>query len=334
MDRLKHQRADNHKRGAAAGHLLDMPIIHLLLLAVLAVIIYSNSFHVPFTFDDEPSIKDNPIIRDLANFISTGNAFAYNPRRFIGYLSFALNYHFGGLEVAGYHSVNLAVHIANALLVYGLVRATFLTPAMRGSVLAIRRGVLALATAFIFVAHPIQTQAVTYIVQRLASLATFFYLAALFLYVRWRLSRETGSSHSATATVAYLLSLVSAVLAMYTKEIAFTLPLILLLYEIFFFGFPGGKRLVSLVPMLLTIAIIPLNLINVQKPLHEVLSDVSKVTIVSTGLSHWEYLCTQLGVIATYMRLLVLPIDQNLDYDYPITHPFLSCGRFCRFCSS
>lgn len=320
MGKFQRAKADPPGGSADGGILLNRQDVHLLLLAVLALLIYSNSFHVPFVFDDEPSIKDNPLIRNLANFFSSGSGAAVNPRRFLGYLSFSLNYRFGGLDVTGYHVVNVAVHITNAFLVYLLVRLTFRTPALRGSALAPRRGFLALATASLFVAHPLHTQAVTYIVQRFTSLATFFYLTALFLYVRWRHAREDGGTHDVIATAAYLGSLLAAVLAMHTKEIAFSLPLIVLLYEIFFFGIPDRKRLFFLAPLLLTIAIIPLNLIGVQRPLREVLSDVSKVTIIDTGLSHGEYLNTQFSVIVTYLRLLFLPVNQNLDYDYPVTH--------------
>jgi tetratricopeptide (TPR) repeat protein len=300
---------------------LDGRLVHLLTLVAIAVIIYSNSFQAPFVFDDETQISDNPVIRSLANFFVNSSGYGYNANRFIGHLTFALNYHFGGLNVTGYHAVNLVVHIANALLIYCLVRLTFRTPFLRKSALAPRRGILGLAAALLFVSHPIQTQAVTYIVQRLASLATMFYLAALVLHVRWRLASESREPFLSRAVLpAFLFSLTAALLAMKTKEIAFTLPFIVMLYEFSFFGRPGFRRLVSLAPMLLTGVIIPLSMLNIHKPIGEVLSDVSKVTMVQTTLPRWEYLCTQFSVIATYLRLLFLPIHQNLDYDYPINH--------------
>ncbi len=100
----------------------------LLLIAVVALIAYSNTFHVPFHFDDMVNITDNPVIKNLGNFISSSKGYDYNPRRVIGYFSFALNYHFGGLDVMGYHIVNLAIHIASSILVYFLVTLTFRTP--------------------------------------------------------------------------------------------------------------------------------------------------------------------------------------------------------------
>jgi tetratricopeptide (TPR) repeat protein len=274
---------------------------------------------VPFVFDDLTSIVDNPIIRSLPDFLSNG--YAFNPRRFIGYLTLALNYHFNGLNVTGYHLFNLAVHSVSTLLVYCLVRLSFRTPVLSRSSLASRSDILALAVALLFVVHPIQTQAVTYIVQRFASLATLFYLAALVLHVRWRLTSEAGKEFlSGSVLPSFLLSLVAALLAMKTKEIAFTLPLIVLLYEFAFFGRPGMERLASLVPMLLTAAIIPLSMFGGGKLFGVMLSDVDKSVDTGQVLSRWDYLCTQFGVVVTYLRLIFLPVGQNLDYDYPASH--------------
>jgi len=302
-------------------------LLHMILIALLGLFVYANSLQVPFVFDDPAQIGDNPVIRSLANFFLNGSGYEHLPNRYIGYLSFAVNYHFGGLNVVGYHLVNLGIHIASALLVYSLVRLTFRTPFFsplvpQPSLLNPKLPlIVALFTALLFVCHPIQTQAVTYIVQRLTSLATLFYLAALVLHVRWRLAREAGSPFLSGAVLpSYLLSLAAAVLAMKTKEIAFTLPLIVMLYEFCFFGRPDRKRLMALLPILLTICIIPLAMVSLHKPLGDLLSDVTSATVVDSRLSRWEYLFTQFSVIVTYLRLLLLPVNQNLDYDYPVNH--------------
>ncbi len=93
----------------------------------------------------------------------------------------------GGVAPAGYHLVNVLVHVANALLVYALVRLTFRTPRLRGSALAPSSRAIAFAAAALFVAHPLHSQAVAYVVQRLTALATTFYLATVVLYAAWRL---------------------------------------------------------------------------------------------------------------------------------------------------
>ena len=169
-------------------------LFSLVLLALVGIAAYSNSFDVPFTFDDEQAIATNDIIKELSRF-SAGQGLHYNPRRIVGYLSLALNYRYNGLEVFGYHLVNLAIHLAASFLVFALAALVLKTPFFRpdptregeGGVPP-AWGLLPLVAALLFVAHPIQTQAVTYVVQRFASLATIFYLAAVVCYLKGRLA--------------------------------------------------------------------------------------------------------------------------------------------------
>ena len=323
----------------------ERPLVQGMILAVLAVLAYSNTFHVPFVLDDV-WITGNAVIHDLGSFF-TLSGYDEFPNRFIGYFTLALNYHFGGENVVGYHVVNLAIHIANALLVYSLVRLTVRTPFFGGLGTEMQglgtgdwglktknsklksQNFLPFLAALLFVSHPIQTQAVTYIVQRLTSLATLFYLASLVLHVRWRLAREAVAAFSSRSVLPYyLLSLLMAVLAMKTKEIAFTLPLVVLLYEISFFGRLDVRKMALLAPLLLTICIIPLGMISLQQSAGDVLSEVSSATRDTQHLSRIEYLYTQFSVIVTYLRLLVLPVNQNLDYDFPLSHTLLEPRAF------
>lgn len=297
------------------------PAVCLLVIAVIGLLAYSNTFHVPFVFDDEPAITDNPLIKNLGHFLSQPEGHAYNPRRYVAYLTFAINYRIGGLDVTGYHAFNIVVHLINAFLVFALARLSFRTPFLKESDLAPFSGVIACFAALFFVVHPVQTQAVTYIVQRMTSLATLFSLASLCLYARWRLDPESGNTLWNKTSFLYASSLVALVLAMKTKEIAFTIPVLIALYDRFFFG---TTRTRYLVPVLLTLLIIPLSLLHVDRPVGEILSDVSAVTRVKSHLSRWEYLMTQLTVIVTYLRLLALPVHQNLDYDFPVAREFLS----------
>jgi len=353
---------------------------HLLLIAVVGFMAYSNTFLAPFQLDDVRQIQNNSMIRDLDNFLLAleGHDFAqgpykYIPSRFVGYLSFALNYHFGGVDVRGYHLTNLFIHIANALLVYFFVKLTFATPYFRdlGSGARDRQTIgseksgnsrftaqdspftfsdprlIALFASLLFVSHPLQTQAITYVVQRFASLAALFYLLSVVLYIKGRLAvtgpgrwggKPGGDRHAATGkeegkelrsttsrflpVVYFSLSLVSAILAMRTKEIAFTLPLVIILYEFLFFKAPLKKRLLFLLPVALTLVIVPLSIMHGNEPLGRVLSDINERTRVETEMPRWDYLMTEMRVVTTYIRLIFLPVNQNLDYDYPIYHSF------------
>ena len=173
--------------------------LSILLIAFAGIIVYSNSFHCSFHFDDQFSIIDNPVIKDIRHWQGIWN---YWPCRFLTYISLAFNYQVNGLDVFGYHLFNLGVHLLTSLLVWWLVLLTLSTPAMKGAPVVkkdLKKSVpegdtithhallIALFTGLVFVTHPLQTQAVTYIVQRAASMASMFYLASLCLYVKSRL---------------------------------------------------------------------------------------------------------------------------------------------------
>jgi len=326
-------------------------LLPVLLVLAAGILAYSNSFSVPFQFDDRWNIVENPLLHDLRSFAGTSKGYEYNPRRFAGYLTLALNYHFGGTDVTGYHVVNLAIHLTTSVLVYFLVLLTFRTPHFRGvrsrsevkdqggdiapllgsafTVDDSRFSFVALFSALLFVAHPVQTQAVTYIVQRFASMATMFYLLAVVMYIKGRLGLT--SSISLSGLNWFLFSLFSAVIALRTKETAFTIPLVIVLYEFVFFRSSLKKKGVILGVLLLAAALVFFLTLNLDRPLGEIISDLSEQTRVQTEISRGDYFLTQLRVLTTYIRLLFFPINQNLDYDYPIYHSLFIPSVFLSF---
>jgi tetratricopeptide (TPR) repeat protein len=286
---------------------------------LVGVAIYSNTLHSPFVFDDGPSITRNPTIKSIENFFGNSTGYDKYPTRFIGYLSFALNYKFGSFDPFGYHIVNLTVHIVNSLLVFFFVQITFRTPFMKKSSPEATARVVSLISGMLFLVHPVQTEAVTFVVQRLTSLTTTFFLLSIFYYVKARIIYNDRPNHFTNKYLMYfVLSFLFCVLAMKTKEISFTLPAVLIIYECLFFDGPYRIRAFFLLPFLFTLLIIPLSLINVRAPIGKVLIDIDNVSRVQTDISRGDYFLTQLSVIVTYIRLLFFPIDQNLDYDYPI----------------
>jgi hypothetical protein len=306
------------------------PVVHILIIVILGILIYSNTFNIPFVFDDIYNITHAPGIKDIRNFFNLQSMYG---SRHIGLLTFALNYKLHGLNVVGYHIFNLFIHLLNALLVYWLVILTFRTPYASAY---LQKDVLKtsdpyrwipLFTALLFVSHPVQTQAVTYIVQRFASLATLFYLVSLVTYIKAR-----GSDSSKKARYAFFAaSIISAVLAMRTKEIAFTLPVMVLLYEFMFFQGDIKKRmlyLLPLLPLLLTMFIIPLSMMRSTGAIG--IDEITKIA-GSVDVSRWDYLNTQFRVIVTYIRLLFFPVNQNFEYDYPIYRTFFTPPVFLSF---
>lgn len=306
------------------------PLLILLGLCLLGAVVYANSLNGEFIFDDHASITYNPSVKSL------GKAFAgFSGTRYLGNLSFALNYAVAGLIPFGYHVTNVLIHVMNALLVYYLITLVFLTPALSGAGLSSQ--FIAFSTAFIFVAHPIHTQAVSYIVQRYASLATLFYLLAVICYFKARLEfLQANITLTKKHLYYYISALFFAVCAMKTKEIAITLPFAIVLCEAYFFDNRTGlkKRVIYLLPLLLTLLIIPLSTLNLASSK----SAVEIVQYIDAGtqdarvpFTRTEYLYTQFRVITTYLRLLVFPVNQHLDYDYPVSNTFFSADVILSF---
>lgn len=299
------------------------PLGHLLLVLALGSLVYANTLGAPFVLDDLESIVRNETLRDLGNFLPGGPGLEFHLRRAVAYFTFAVNYRLGGLDVTGYHLVNLAIHLGTALLVYSLVRLTVRTPVLAGSRLAPHAGTAALLAALFFALHPVQTQAVTYVVQRLTSLGTFFYLLALVLYGWGRVQMAGGARDAAVSRfrpgprLCLAGAMLAAVLAMFTKEIAFTLPLAALLYEQSFFAGPWRPRLRALLPLLLTLPLVPLLVLDGGE-----LSAAGTLLQSRADIPRGHYLLTQFPVIVTYLRLLLLPVGQTLDYDYPLFTSF------------
>ncbi|MCL4455823.1 MAG: tetratricopeptide repeat protein [Nitrospirae bacterium] len=320
----------------ALPHNLNSPLIHAIVVMIIGIAVYSNTLYSPFMFDDEANIIENPIIKDFVYFKDNTKVYGstalsgikdFFRSRYVGYLSFAINYRLHGLDVLGYHVVNIAIHIINALFVYWLIMLSSKTPFLKSSIFDVNNnrklgGIIALFSSLLFVAHPIQTQAVTYIVQRFTSLATLFYLFSLILYIRSRLEESTAKRYGF-----YVASLISAVLAMKTKEISFTLPVIVAIYEFMFFEGKLKKRLFYLIPIILTMLIIPLTFITNNFSGSKNIEEVFKIA----NISQWDYLFTQFRVIVTYIRLMFPPVIQNLDYDYPVYHSFFELPVFLSF---
>ena len=200
---------------------------------------------------------------------------------------------------------------------------------------------MSLFTALIFVAHPIQTQAVTYTVQRYTSMATTFYFLSIFCYMKGRVVTESSklkaqslgssslSAFSFQLLALYLLCVLCGVLAFFSKQNTASLPAVILLVEYLFFDrtWEGWKRkLLWFTPLFVLMGIFILYVSGVFREgiqFGSLLEDVSAVLRApATDVGRWVYLCTQFNVVVIYIRLLFLPLGQNLDYMYPFRTGF------------
>jgi hypothetical protein len=293
-------------------------VAFILLLILVTASAYSNTLNADFHLDDHPNIMENPLLRDLDNFLDPSKVLD-NPEypqlhtRYIGYLSLAINYRAHGLDVRGYHVVNISMHLLCSVLVYWLVLLTLKTPLAAGLFPERYRHEAALVAAAFFALHPIQTQAVTYITQRFALLVALFYLLSLALYIQARFL-DSGK----TAYALYALSVLSAIAAMFSKENAFTLPVMAAIYELVFLRAVPAERIKRLAPLFLTMLIIPLLRIASEGGLAQ------SAMIRGVYYERWEYLFTQFTVIVKYMQLVLLPAGLNVDYNWPLYTTFFA----------
>jgi protein O-mannosyl-transferase len=301
------------KNAGKRNHYTDLAGLAIIIL--LGIVIYSNSFNCSFHLDDLHHIVDNKNIRDLSDVSAWWSIY---PSRPFSMFTFVLNYHFNELDVRYYHLVNLIIHLINACLVWWITLLVFSSPAVKDQEITRHKRALAFFTALLFVSHPLATGSVTYIIQRMASLAALFYLLSVALYLKARMSGKV----SAMKVVLFAGSFLSAVLAILSKENAFTLPLMILLAEFFFIRTKKlpvnfrDYRVILLTALLALILIIPLIFrLSVFKP------------VPANGhpefvLTPFNYLLTQFSVILKYIQLLFIPVNQVLDYDFPISKSF------------
>jgi tetratricopeptide (TPR) repeat protein len=303
-----------------------------ILIAFVVLLAYSNTFTSPFQFDDDGYIVNNPALRTFHYFIHPSEVTSLTRQsptsfpvalkstfvtRILGHLSFALNYRLHGLNVVGYHVVNLVLHILNGILVYlilmAVLRTEHFSPLAFNDSLDLRT-IIPIASSLLFVSHPIQTQAVTYISQRFVSLGTFFYLLSLLLYVDFRTLSPGYKRY-----VCYITSLVSAVAAMLTKEFTFTLPIIVALFETTFFSGRRKDRIRTLAPFAATLLIIPSLIFFYQGTSNTLESTMRSMTAADeTNISKIHYLLTQFRVVILYIRLFFYPVGQNVDHAVPV----------------
>jgi Tfp pilus assembly protein PilF len=215
-----------------------------LLFGIILLISYSNSFHVPWQLDDKPNILTNRFLQlnDLSfqQLWKASHAHLGTPGRLyrpVACLSLALNWFFGQDDVVGYHIVNFCIHLITAWLLFLTIRALFSTPALLGRYESGQIVFISATSALFWALNPIQTQAVTYIVQRMASLAAMNALLAILFYLKARMAGDTKwrPFFLVCAAIAYLLAVLSKENAII---IIFTLPV----FEILFFQLDVGGR--------------------------------------------------------------------------------------------
>jgi tetratricopeptide (TPR) repeat protein len=281
-----------------------MGIVPLVLLVALGIAAYWNGLGAPFIWDDDPAIVTNHTIRavlPLSDSLSPPLETSVAGRP-IANLSLALNYAMGGLDERGYHWWNLAVLIASALLLFGIVRRTLVSLKQTRSADA-----LALVSASIWLAHPLLSETVDYVTQRTESMMGLFFLLTLYAAIRARQARHTVRWQA--------ISIAGCALGMATKESMVVAPVAVLLYDRVF-EFPSMRDAVRARGWLyagLAASWVELGALMWRWP---------RSTVGTAAVSPWVYLLNQIQMIARYVGLAVWP--QSLVADYGLPRPLVA----------
>lgn len=314
-----------HGGGSRPGRLV-IPVRHAAakaafpaILVIVTCLAYAGSLDGEFIFDDS-IFYNSPYVRldtlsldrlaDVVTRMQPGN-------RPVANLTLALNYFVHGFEVRGYHLVNLAIHLAAGLVLYLFIKTTLSLPVLRNRYGAAADR-LAFAAALLWMVHPLQTQAVSYVVQRMTSLAALFYVGAMLLYVLGRTAAGPDRRFLCLAG-----AVLAAMLALGSKEIAVTLPVFILLYEWFFFRdlrldwLAGHKHWVA--GAALAVLLIALYFLGTE-PLARITAgyDLRPFTMS-------ERVLTEFRVLFFYVSLLLFPHPSrlSLEHDFPVSTSLL-----------
>lgn len=281
--------------------------------------IYANSFYGEWHFDDFSNIVDNPYVHMKSFSWPEIKHCIYGleqarPSRPLSYLSFALNYHFHGADVFGYHVVNFIIHYLSSVFLFLFIYNTLKLPRLKDQYENIAYPLALLAT-FFWAIHPIWVTSITYIVQRMTSMAGLFYIISMYFYLKARTNSKFQYSF-----ILFSISLLSGLASVLTKENAVMLPVSILLFDLFFIeGITKQNVLKYAKIMLLPIlGILIISFIYVD--FSNILNDykIRDFTMV-------ERLLTQPRVILFYLSLLFYPISSRLTflYDINVSHSLL-----------
>lgn len=279
----------------------------LFLIFVAALAAYSNSFDVPFLFDDENNIIRNKSITHFGTFEKLSYWTDVNNRP-LSFFTFALNYAAGGLEVKGYHIINFLIHVLSGFLAYLLAKLLFRLTAGKPEKAGVDIHWKALLVGLLFVLHPIQTMGTTYIVQRMTSMAALFFLLSVVLYIRAR-RQMIHHSNNKKGIRLLIFALFAGLLGVLSKQNAATFPLAFLFVELFFIRNPEDKPYKKYIATGFSIMLLALIGISALGMLPREVTEISR----------FHYLLTQCSVLLDYLRLLFLPYGLNIDHGIAVS---------------
>ncbi|MCX6907680.1 MAG: hypothetical protein NTY01_06515 [Verrucomicrobia bacterium] len=312
--------------------------IAVVVLIVLGVLLYGHTLSFPFVFDDHIYLVDNPLVKDGHSFVLNGDFVAFSTLskrlgldpdistnmilRPVTYLTFYINYVIDGMKPRGFRAVNIAIHCANAVLLFMVLLHLLSGSRKSGSLTAVSEGFIAFLAALLFLVHPLQTESVTYIVQRFTSLSAFFFLFTILTYLI-----ACSSANKTTTAFFRWTSIVGLIVGMLTKESLFAVPLILVVLDWLVMGIPLKIVLRRTIPYFLCLPIIPALILATSWAQHSGNASVAAALNITNPYSdanyQYHYALTQLSAVLSYLWLVLFPAGLNLDWQYPLSKSLL-----------
>jgi len=308
--------------------------VHLTLIILLTFGVYANSFKNEFVYDDEVIIIENSFIRNWKNLpkIFTEGYFTFVQEGFyrpISTITYFIDYSLWGLNTLGWRLTSISFHIANAILIYFLVRLIFshsLTPSLSNSLTA-------LFTALLFALHPVHTETVNCISFRKDIISFFFFLLSFYLYLRATRSSNDPPPlvHSLLpkSSLLYLASCVFFILGLFSKEEAIILFVVLIIYEYIFIPSKRGKQfLIKHFPYWFIAGFFLFFTFFAFKPTGYILGiNISQPRVYPPG-GILIRLINSCKAFVFYIKLLLLPTRLTVDYEPTISYSFADTGAF------
>ena len=288
------------------------PAVVLVLLSLVVGAVYSRSLRAPFVYDDYASVVNNPSIRQIWPLFRPAGRAPFSPQpdlptsgRPLVNLSLAVNFAVGGLSPFSYHVFNVAVHILNALLLWGIMRRALRLEFFRGR-FDRAADPLAFLVALLWAMHPLQTETVQYLTQRTELMVAFFYLATLYASLRYFTAPAPQRNSWWWAAIA------SCLAGMACKEIMVTAPVMVLLFDRTFVSGSLRSALQQSWQLYagLASAWLLLLVLNISGPR-------SASAGFALDVTAWEWWLTQTKVFFIYLKLAVWPWPLVIHYELP-----------------
>jgi tetratricopeptide (TPR) repeat protein len=345
---------EKKQSGKKPGKILRSPYTWLTFLLFCTLLAYSNTFHVPFIFDDVDNLTNNPYMRfqtlswDYIKNLPHG----LNGKRIVSFITFGLNYYVDQYNVVGYHLVNILIHLFNGLLLFFLIRIILsLTNHQNNRYIAenttekqsSRDDYIAIFATGLWLLNPIQIFSVTYTVQRMNSLAAMFSMLSLLSYIRTRGITFRGEQKKQSAlkplsryliTLFFiLLTFIFAIFAILSKQNAILLPIFIILFELYFLSDYSFKNIISRLrrPKFLIFSLL------IIAPVGALLTYIIYYNTAANPWAHimslyngrdfsfFERIITQPRIVCYYLSLIFYPVPSRLALlvDIPKSTGFL-----------